>query len=316
MLSYLKKRKYLIITILITSLIAFWFLLIRDGNYGTTLFFTIPSSIAFLIGYTKTFEGKTPHNNIKKGLKGFLTIMLVIALFCGLLIAIGLEGAICVLMAYPFLVIPMTIAYVIGLFIGNADKNIKRNSLILIVLMNPTTYIYDSYTEPIKEEVITELIINASKEDIWQELSTEIVFENKPNLLFQKGVSYPKSIKLDKNNNKLTYLCITNNDTLSLDITTFKANSQVTFKPREQTIPMRELSPYASIDAEHLHNYFFVNFGQIKLETQDKNTTKIIAKTSYSYKIAPKWYWKLWSNYTINEMQMHVLKSIKDKHVN
>lgn len=309
------KHKYLIISIIIIILIAVWFSLVEGGNYGATLFFTIPSSITFLVGYSKTFEG-TPHDKIKKSLKGFLTIMLAIALFSGLLIAIGLEGAICILMAYPFFVIPMTIAYIIGLLIGNADKNIKRNSLILLIIINPSTYIYDSYTEPIEEEITTELVINVSKENIWHNLSTKIAFEDTPKLLFQKGISYPKSIQLDKTDSKLSYLCITNNDTIHLDISKFKTNSNVTFTPREQTIPMRELTPYDSIDAEHLHNYFIVNYGQITLNAIDNNTTKIIAKTSYSYKIAPKWYWKLWSGHIINEMQLHVLNSIKVKYDN
>lgn len=315
MFSKLKKHRYLILTLVILALIAFWFSLMKEGNYGTTLFFTIPSSITFLIGYSKTINSY-PLSKIKNSLKAFLKIVICIALFSGLLIAIGIEGAICVLMAYPFFVIPMTISYIIGLLIGNADKNIKRNTLILLIAINPTTYIYDSYTEPIKEEITTELIINVSKENIWRDLSTEIVFQNSPNLLFKKGVSYPKSIQLDKNNNQLSYLCITNNDTINLDITVFKTNSQVTFKPRKQTIPMKELTPYDSIDAEHLHNYFIVNFGKIKLEKLNNNTTKVIAKTSYSYKIAPKWYWRLWSNYIINEMQLNVLNSIKNKHVN
>lgn len=312
--DYFKKRKYLFIVALIIILIVFWFILIDNGNYGAVLFFTIPSSITFLIGHSKTFGG-TPKSKIKKGLKGFLTIMIAIALFSGLLIAIGLEGAICILMAYPFLVIPMTFAYVIGLIIGNADKNIKRNSLILIIIINPTTYIYDSFTEPINEEVITELIIDVSKESLWQDLSSEIAFKNTPKLFFQKGISYPKSIQYDNSDHKPSYLCITNNDTIHLDIIKFRTNSLVTFQPREQTIPMKELTPYDSIDAEHLHNYFFVNYGQIKLEAISQNTTKVIAKTSYSYKIAPRWYWKLWSNYTINEMQLHVLNSIKDSYV-
>lgn len=311
----LRKHKYLAITLTIIGLIVFWFTLVDNGNYGTTLFFAIPSTIAFLIGYSKTYNGGLTAT-IKKGLKGFIVIAVSIAIFCGLLILIGLEGAICVLMAYPFFVIPMTIAYGIGLFIGNADKSIKRNSIILIILMNPTTYIYDSYTEPIKQEITTELVVNISKEKIWQGLSSEIIFENRPKLLFDKGISYPKSIQLNKNGDNLNYLCITNNDTINLDIVAFKKETQVTFKPRTQTIPMRELTPYDSIDAEHLHNYFFVNYGQISLETLDDNTTKIIARTSYNYKIAPKWYWKLWSNYTINEMQLHVLNSINTNYGN
>jgi hypothetical protein len=315
MLSFIKKHLYFVITLSIIGLVAFWFGLIDDGNYGTTLFFTIPGSISFLIGYLKKYEG-LQNSRIKKGLLAFFKINLIILILSGVLIAIGLEGAICILMAYPFLVLPMTASYLLGLFIGNADKNIKRNALIILLVINPSTYIFDSYTNPIKEEITSELIINTSKENIWKSLSTKIGFTNKPNILFQKGVSYPRSIEFNNTKEALSYFCITNNDTINLKITEFKNNDHVTFKPEKQTLPMKELSPYKSIDAEHLHNYFYVHYGKIKLESIAFNKTKIIAKTSYSYKIAPKWYWKLWSNYIIDEMQMHVLNSIKNEHIN
>ena len=87
-------------------------------------------------------------------------------------------------------------------------------------------------------------------------------------------------------------------------------NKTIKFKLRQQTIPMKEISPYDSINAKHLHNYFNVNYGEITLIPISKNKTKLLATTSYNYKIAPKWYWKIWSNYIIDEMHLHVLKSL------
>ncbi|WP_397362004.1 hypothetical protein [Olleya sp. R77988] len=313
-MNFLKKHPYLTLTIVII-LVVVWLLLIENGEYGAALFFAIPSSISFLIGYDRKYT-ETPNSLLKAGLFAFLKVNVIILILCGALIAIGLEGFICVLMAYPFLVIPMTISYIIGLFIAHADKSIQRNSLIFLVIFNPATYIYDSYTIPIQEEVTSTLIINTSKDAIWNDLTTEITFTNTPNRLFKEGVSYPKSIALKKTNKELSYNCITNNDTIILQITEFKNNHSVTFKPKEQTIPMRELTPYNSIDAKHLHHYFFVHFGKIKLEALSNHSTKITATTLYSYKIAPKWYWKLWSNYIIDQMQLHVLNSINSKYVN
>ncbi len=313
-MNLLKKHPYLLTT-LVVLLVIIWFVLIEKGEYGAALFFAIPSTITFLIGYDRKYTD-APNSKLKSGLYAFLKVNAIILMLSGLLIAIGLEGFICVIMAYPFLVIPMTISYMLGLFIANADKSTQRNSLIFLVIFNPTTYIYDSYTVPIQEEVTSEVIINTYKDAIWNDLSTEITFTNTTNRLFKEGISYPKSIALKKKNNELNYNCITNNDTIVLEITEFKNNKSITFKPKEQTIPMRELSPYNSIDAKHLHNYFFVHFGKIQLEDIGNNLTKIKATTSYSYKIAPKWYWKLWSNYIIDQMQLHVLNSIKSKYVN
>jgi len=306
----MKKHKYLILTCIIILLIMAWFVLLDNGNYGTTLFFTIPSSITFLIGYSTTFNGKK-FSKLKKGLKGFLAIMLGVALFSGLLIAIGLEGAICVLMAYPFFILPMTFSYIIGLFIGTADRNINKNVLFLILILNPTTYIFDSQLSAIKENIVTEKVVNTTIENIWKDLSTEIKFNYQPNILFQEGISYPKSIKLNKD--QKDYLCITNNDTINLELIKLKINSEIKFRPREQTIPMKELTPYDSIDAKHLHNYFFVNYGRIQLKRIDDNKTNVIATTSYNYKIAPKWYWKLWSNHIIEQMHLFVINSLDNR---
>ncbi len=305
-----KKHKFLIIIIIILLLVINWFALVIDGKYGTTLFLTIPSSIAFFIGYSQRYNSES-NDRFKKIIKGLFIIMVVVATLSGLLILIGLEGAICILMAFPFLIIPMFIAYIIGIYIAKTDKKNTLNSIIFIVLLNPTTYIYDSFQTPIKEEVITELIVNNSQENIWKLLTTEFEFKQTKKMLFQEGISYPKSICLKEIKNQKTFNCYTNNDTILLKIDQFIKNEKIKFHLKEQTIPMKELSPYKEVHAAHLHNYFEVNYGEIKLEYVAKNKTKIIAKTSYNYKIAPKWYWELWSNYIINEMHLHVLESIK-----
>ncbi|MEY8868697.1 hypothetical protein [Gaetbulibacter jejuensis] len=307
----LKKHSYLILSSILIILIISWFLLISDGNYGTTLFFSIPASIGFVIGYLQKYHGMTD-TKLKVIIKGFFKIMLIVFAIAGILILIGMEGAICILMAYPFLVIPMFVAYVLGAFIGKVDGKNNINSILFIVILNPTTYIYDNYTEPINNIVKTEIIINTSAENIWKNLTSQIAFKDKANLLFEKGVTCPSFIEFDKAN--LNYSCRTNNDTIKLKIIEFVHNEKIKFILEKQTIPMKEITPYKSIDAKHLHNYFNINYGEITLSKIGSEKTKIVSTTSYNYKIAPKWYWELWSNYIINEMHLHVLNSIKNKY--
>ena len=307
--KFFKNHKYLITTLVIV-LITLWILLIIEGDYGNTLFFAIPASIGFLIGYRQRYKNEYDER-FKKIILGLIITMLVVAGLSGLLILIGIEGAICILMAYPFLVLPMFFAYLIGIAIGKSDSKNKMNSFYFILLLNPVTYIYDSYQTPIKDEVKTELIINKPVESIWKNLTTEIKFKKTNNFLFEKGITYPKSIYLNNNQGIKTYDCYTNNDTISLRIDELIIDKKVKFHLNRQTIPMKELSPYDEVKAEHLHNYFKVNYGEIILEPINKTKTKMIAITSYEYQIAPKWYWQLWSNQIINKMHLHVLESFK-----
>lgn len=308
------KKLNLKVSLLIMVLICVFILLIESGEYGASLFFAIPITIGFLLGYKNKYDDPNTSKR-KKISKGLLTILLFVAILAFILIAVGIEGAICILMAYPFIIIPMYVAYIIGLYIGEADAKddkINSNAFVLLFLLNPVTYIYDHYTDPIHDEVTSTLIIEKPREVIWEILTTEIEFNNKPNFFFKSGVSYPKAIKLNNEREQLSYQCYTNNDTLQLFFLEFKHLKKIKFAPAKQTIPMRELTPYDSINAKHLHNYLFVNYGEITLESIDQGKTRITAKTQYNYKIAPKWYWKLWSNYIIDEMQLHVLKSIKN----
>ncbi|WP_153393993.1 hypothetical protein [Chryseobacterium vaccae] len=310
MTKLFEKHLYLLVFTIIALIIIAWFLLIENGSYGITLFLTIPISIGFIIGYLKYFKdfsiGKILTMSAK--IAGGLVILSVILIVC------GIEGAICIIMALPFIAFAVLVGYSVGLILGSLDKARYTGSVLLFFLIiNPASYIFDTYTEPIQDTVTTEMIVNAPSEKVWQLLSTEVKF-NKPDfVLFEKGVSYPQSIKLTEHNGKSVYTCTTNNDKINLNINEFIDNKKVKFSLENQTIPMKEVSPYEDIDAKHLHDYFIVDYGEISLEKLSENKTKITAKTQYSYKIAPQWYWKKWSNYILDKMQGHVLNSIKNQ---
>lgn len=308
--NFLKKHLYLLLTIFATVIVVSWFILISNGDYGITMFFTIPISLGFALGYFKEFKD----TSVKKILLFVLKFTLGLIILSVVLIVFGMEGAICIIMAIPFIAVAMFIGYAIGLLIGNLDRKRYLSSVFLVLLfVNPASFIFDQYVKPIQQTVSTEIVINSSQEEVWKLLSSKITFNQPEFLIFQKGVSYPKSIELAQKNGNPIYQCITNNDVLELNISEFSPNRKVKFSLAEQTVPMKEVSPYDEIDAKHLHDYFIVNFGEISLEKLGENKTKIIAKTDYSYKIAPKWYWKKWSNYILDKMQFQVLNSIKNQ---
>lgn len=308
--SIIKKNTYFLIVIIIIILLLLWFLLIYHGDYGTTLFFGIPISIGFLMGYIQCIK-INDQSKIKQYLYIFFKIVLVLFVFSSILILLGIEGAICIIMAMPFIILPLFLAYLFGNYIGTLDLKKRLHSFVFLLFVSPTTYIYDSNVLPINGIVTTTLTIDTSCENIWEKLNSKIIFKEKPAYLFENGISYPKSIEYTNIDNYKSYKCITNNDSLGLEIISSIKNKKMQFKPRIQTIPMREISPYKNIDAKHLHDYFFVNYGIISLEKINDHQTKIIAQTAYQYHIAPKWYWEIWTNYIINDMQNYVLQSLK-----
>jgi len=313
MKNFFKRYLYLSLFLTVVLIVAVWFFLVAKGEYGVTMFFTIPVSIGFVIGYVKYFK-KVGLMNV---LKTILKIVLGLVIFSLILIGAGVEGAICIIMAIPFIGFAMFVGFNIGFIIGVFDEKRHTGSVIVFILfINPASYIFDTYTKPIEEIITTEMIVNSSNEKVWKLLNTQINFNTPDFLLFEKGISYPKNIKLVNENGKLNYSCQTNNDELQLNIDEFIENKKVKFSLENQTVPMKEITPYEDIDAKHLHDYFIVKYGEITLDKLSENKTKIIAKTKYSYKIAPTWYWKKWSGYIIDKMQSNVLQSIKTQSEN
>ena len=311
--KFFKQYFYLSLFLTVVLIVALWFFLIANGEYGITLFFTIPTSIGFIIGYAKYFR-KIGLVNI---LKTIFKILLGIVIFSLILIGLGVEGAICILIALPFICFAIFVGFNLGFVIKYLDEKRHTGSVIVFLLfINPASYIFDTYTKPIEETITTEIVVNSSRKKVWKMLNTEINFNVPDFILFEKGVSYPKSIKMINENGNLSYRCQTNNDHLKLNINEIIENQRIKFSLENQTVPMKEITPYDQIDAEHLHDYFIVKYGEISLEKLSDNQTKIIAKTKYSYKIAPKWYWEKWSGYIIDKMQTHVLNSIKTQSEN
>ena len=183
MKNFFKRYLYLSLFLTVVLIVAVWFFLVAKGEYGVTLFFTIPVSIGFIIGYVKYFK----NIGLINVLKTILKIVLGLVIFSLILIGAGVEGAICIIMAIPFIGFAMFVGFNIGFIIGVFDEKRHTGSVIVFILfINPASYIFDTYTKPIEETITTEMIVNSSNEKVWKLLNTQINFNTPDFILFEK----------------------------------------------------------------------------------------------------------------------------------
>jgi hypothetical protein len=83
------------------------------------------------------------------------------------------------------------------------------------------------------------------------------------------------------------------------------------FSVTENPAPMREITPYASIEPPHLHGYFVSHQGQFLLTPLPGGRTRLEGTTWYSHTIWPETYWHLWSDYIIHRIHVRVLEHIR-----
>ncbi len=275
------------------------------GDYGWTLFTVIPASIGLTIGtYTKGFQNGS-------FLRGFGITLSIIFVLSTLLLVCGFEGAICILMALGLIAIPALLGMCVGYFIRKAHR---IGILVFIFILNSSSYVYDRNDESkIISTASESIVINTSREKVWNVLTHPVYFSLNTNLFFKAGVSFPLSMKIEKNDLKECFLCCNfNNGYTKLKIERFDTLKSIRFSFTDHVIPMKELTFYQSIDAPHLNEgYFIPAYGEFELESISSNQCRIIARTAYSYKITPAFYWRWWADYLVNRMHQNVLNDLK-----
>ena len=277
--------------------------LLNIGEYGGTLFLALPLTIGVLLGFTAFHRYSYGR---------FALIAFVIASVLGLLTLVtGFEGAICILMAYGLILLPITI----GLFIGTALWRIRLKRhlpmLLLVCAVNPVTYVTEKSFPPFyTQEVVTVLDVDASPADVWSVLTGPVEFGESDHLLLSGGVTYPLDMRLDRSSAEPCLVCHLNNADTRLRVTTLDSLRSLTFEPVEQPPPMREVSFIGELEAPHLHGYFGVDRGEFRLGPIGEGRTRLIAITQYHHRIAPAFYWRWWSDHLIDAMHRNVLRGV------
>jgi hypothetical protein len=276
--------------------------LLQNGEYGWSLFMTLPLSIGLTIGY---------HTRISKSiswLKLSFKVFFIIVAISAALIAIGLEGAICVLMALGLIVLPALLGLLFGYLIR---KIYVIQFFFLVVIFNSGFIIYDVYEkEGFEEEAAYSVEINLPLLQVNNILQQKFEFSEHPNIFFKNGISYPNTMQLQKLDRKLCLICTLNKEEVVLPILELN-DTIMRFTVEDDFIAMKETNPFYEVHTKHQQGYFKVVFGEFKLKEISKNKTRIIATTRYQYKITPRFYWRWWTNYIVQEMHEHVLSDIK-----
>lgn len=279
------------------------------GDYGFSIFIFLPISIGIVWG-TAIISNKPM--TFKQLLTSPLFIAFSIITFSSiLLLAGGVEGMICILMAAGLIFLPLYLGVFVGIFINRIvphDKN-QLKAVGILFLLNPFVMVHDYYDKScIESTVLQSEVVNFQTEELWNKLHNPLQFKN-DNPLFRAGIATPKSLCFVDDSIK-KFICTTSLDTAILNVQENKAVYTMKFTLAKETKIMQELTPYDSIDAPHLHGYFDLKFIEIKLKPLDQFNTEVVVNTAYRYKLAPHFYWKWWTDYLIRTMHSNIIQSV------
>ena len=281
-------------------------------EYGAALMLGAPTLSGFATG--AFYARLDPNGKFKNAaLATFITCTLTL----GVVMAFALEGAVCLVMAFPLLVVPAFLGSYIGFAMARSAGARRVPAIIASsLLVLPAVFLLEhlSPLPPLTPPpVTTEMIVDAPKDVVFAHVVRVSEMPAPRELLFRVGVSYPLSATLDEDRIGAVRRCEFNTGTALETVTRYDAPSHFAFHIDSQPDPLREQTLYHTVRQPHLDGYVRNQEGIFDLETLPNGKTLVRAQSIYTVAIGPETYWRLWTDASIHAIHRRVLTHIKEE---
>lgn len=298
----------------LVGLISVWVL----REYGMILFFATP----FFAG---AVSGALFNTGIRRsaGKLFLLVVVMNIASYAAML-TIGLDGAICLFMAFPLLWPLSFFGALAGraIMVSNLRDHDERRGMRMTMLMLPMTLLL----EPLDHvrtlhRVDTAIVIDAPVTQVWDQVIAFPEITERPAWFFRAGIAAPIRARIEGSGVGACRYCEFTTGPFVEPITTWSPPASETepgllaFDVESQPLPMEEWTPFSGLHPPHLDEGFVSRKGQFLLQPirgdAGEHQTRLIGTTWYDIDVRPRLYWKLWADPTIHAIHDRVLSHIK-----
>lgn len=234
----------------------------------------------------------------------------------------GFDGAACILMASPILLITSAAGAGLGSLVmsgGPAGPSLRHPGL-LILLLPAGVWGWEHVMAPSApvRRVDSHVLIAAAPHAVWPTVVAFPPIAEPSELLFALGIAYPTHAIIHPGPDRLDGAlavgavreCVFSTGPFIEPITVWDPPNRLAFDVTDQPAPMREWSPWA-IDPAHLHGFLESRRGEFRLVPLDDGGTRLEGSTWYENRMWPQGYWGLWSDAIIHRIHHRVLDHIR-----
>lgn len=280
-------------------------------NYGWGLFVALP----FVMGFAAVMIYGARQPRTFGACVG--VACLTVGLLGGALLAVALEGVVCIMMAAP-------IALPLAIFGGVCAYGVQRRRwlqndapvvLSLLLLFSPGVELVEHVVaRPSPVFVVrTAIEIQASPEEVWKQVVAFSEIPPPSEWMFRAGVAYPIRAEIAGNGVGAVRHCVFSTGAFVEPIEVWDEPHQLKFSVTSNPPPMEEWTPYSHIEPPHLHGFLVSEGGQFLLTPLPNGGTRLEGTTWYQHGLWPAEYWRLWSDSIIHQIHMRVLRHIRDE---
>ena len=302
-----------VLSIVLTTAIGLGFLLLGTeilGGYGWSLFVALPFCLGLFSVLLHCYHGPRDYGTC------IGVSVLPIGLLGLALMAVAIEGLICILMAAPLALGLAALGGSLGYYIQGNYWGARTGSAMLsiIVLILPASFGIEHAGAPQspKFEVRTSINIKAPPEEVWKQVVAFTEIPAPKEMLFRAGIAYPIRAEITGRGVGAVRHCVFSTGAFVEPIKVWDEPRLLKFGVTVSPAPLDELTPYGHIEPRHLHGYFESEEGQFLLTPLPGGGTRLEGTTWYHHAIWPATYWHLWSDYIIHRIHLRVLNHIRE----
>jgi hypothetical protein len=225
----------------------------------------------------------------------------------------GWEGAICVIIALPLLLI---IASLGGVAAGISNRRRAHHALLVTVLPFIVAAAEHGLPRPIRiEKNVTEIVIGAPPAAVWSQVIEVPLIrpeEHRPGLFTRMGFPRPVSALLSgRGVGAVRHARFMNGVLFIEEITAWEDERLIRFAidAQEHLIPPTTLDPHVTIGGR----YFDVLTGEYLLIDQLDGSTRLVLTSTHRVSTALNAYSAWWARMIMRSIQTNILRILKDR---
>jgi hypothetical protein len=275
------------------------------GTYGSTLFLFTP----FMVGATTAYAA-----NYKADIgAGATTWSVTIAVLLGGLglVAVALEGLICIVMAAPLGLIMALLGGLLGRELALRGRRSAIQNLPCLALL-PMMFAVENVLPPVTHFDTDQTIAVAALPDlVWASILSTDPIEGPLALPFRLGVAYPLRGEVRGQGVGAERLGEFSTGTAIERVTEWEPSRKLAFVVVRDIPGMRELSPYEHVHAPHVIGYFRTISTSFELVPRSDGGTDIVERTSHELRLDPVPYWLPMARWIVRQNNARVLEHIR-----
>jgi hypothetical protein len=278
--------------------------------YGIGLFVALPFCLGLVSALINGYHRP-------RTLAACLVVSCLSVVLLGLvLLAIAVEGVVCLLMAAPIGMVLAMMGGALGYILQrNHWDGVRTQStfgalLLFLPLMMGTDALKPQ--DPPLLTVTTQIEIAAPPKIVWRYITSFPTLDPPTEWPFRIGIAYPIRSTLNGTGIGAQRTCQFSSGYFVEPIDVWQENQQLGFRISGEPLVMEEMSPYGHIHTKHIDGQYFQAQDALFVLTPLSNGDTLLTGTSrYRNRMWPVDYWRLWSDAIVHQIHLRVFHHIK-----